>query len=248
MKQKFILVFIFMVLGCDVDEEPPKFPSNLRGVFTLSEGTPKVKISWEKSTSVDVSEYHIFKASGLEGAFDSLTNVASINTIYIDTNITWQEHFGYKIRAKDQSKNIGGFSDSVFIECYKPVGEWNFSEFDSLSICIDPITFNTPPSFQIKFGDTLTALGDTIGRMNFSESILDSTEWIGNGWMVYNYSTLELNENQEYEIVTENKLPEYYQIELINPDSGRIFFLSGSYESIYLNQSVKDCEGNLYFP
>ncbi|MDP6755932.1 MAG: hypothetical protein QF769_07385 [Candidatus Marinimicrobia bacterium] len=248
MNRKFIFLFSLLILGCDVDEDPPDNPTDLRGFFTLANENPRIQLTWEGSISPDVSEYHIFRAIGIEGNFDSLTTVNPSVLAYSDTNVAWQESFGYKIRAKDQSTNIGEFSDSLFIKCYKPVGQWAFPNYDSLSICIDPIIYDIPSNFQLDVGDSLMGLGDTVGTMTFSESILDSIEWIGNGWMVFNYTTLELNNNQEYETITANKLPEYYQIELLDPDSGIIFFLSGKYESIELVQTVKDCDGIPYFP
>ena len=36
------------------------------------------------------------------------------------------------MRAKDESTNIGLFSDSVFIECFKPGGNWSFGGYDSI--------------------------------------------------------------------------------------------------------------------
>ena len=110
----FLLVFLLFV-GCDIDEDIPEHPTGLRGYFTLANGNPRIQITWDESESDDVSEYHIFRAAGLGNFFDLLSTVGSSDSTFTDTTIIWQESFGYKIRAKDQSTNTGEFSDSIFI-------------------------------------------------------------------------------------------------------------------------------------
>ena len=85
--------------------------------------------------------------------------------------------------------------------------------------------------------------------MVFSESNLDSLFWDGVGWMTFTYSVLELNTlNGEYDTITINKLPEYYSIDLSNPDSGLISFFSGLYDTVWLNHTLTDCGGDSLFP
>ena len=50
---------------------------------------------------------------------------------YIDTMTIWLGNIFYKVRAKDENDNIGEFSDSVFINCYKPAGNWKIEGKDS---------------------------------------------------------------------------------------------------------------------
>jgi hypothetical protein len=184
-------------------------------------------------------------------SFDSLSKVRGSDLSFSDTTINWQESFGYKIRAKDQSTNIGEFSDSIFIECYKPSGNWIFSNYDSTTMCVLPVSYSIPSTFYLDMGnDTLSSIYDTIAEMTLSsESYLDSINWIGNGWMIYNYTVLEFNEDSSgLETVSYGRLPEYYSINLSNPDSGRISFTSDDYDTIHLIHSLNDCDGEKFFP
>ena len=184
-------------------------------------------------------------------SFDSLSKVGGSILTFSDTTISWQESFGYKIRAKDQSTNTGEFSDSIFIECYKPSGNWIFSNYDSTTICVQPASYSIPSTFYLDMGsDTLSSIYDTIAEMTLSlESYLDSINWIGNGWMIYNYTVLEFNEDSSgLETVNYGRLPEYYSINLSNPDSGIISFSSGNYNTIHLVHSLNDCDGDKFFP
>ena len=146
-------------------------------------------------------------------------------------------------------KNLGDNSDTVSVLCYSGCGLWSFSEFDSLKLCIENNYYATEPSFSVVLSDSFISLNDTVGTMHFSEAILDSNTWIGSGWMNYVYQTLELNSlTGEYDTVTTNGLPEYYTIELSEPDSGEIYFVSGKYNTFNLSHTVKDCDGTSYFP
>ena len=245
----FLLVFLLFV-GCDIDEDIPEHPTGLRGYFTLANGNPRIQITWDESESDDVSEYHIFRAAGLGNSFDLLSTVGSSDSSFTDTTIIWQESFGYKIRAKDQSTNIGDFSDSIFIECYKPSGNWGFPEHDSTTICVQPVIYSPPSTFQLYIGDTLSAMNDTVGVMTLSsESYLDSLDWIGNGWMIYNYTVLEFNEDSTgFDTIRYDKLPEYYLIDLSDPHAGTISFISGRYDTIHLVHTLNDCDGEKFFP
>jgi hypothetical protein len=91
---------------------------------------------------------------------------------------------------------------------------------------------------------------DTIAEMTLSsESYLDSINWIGNGWMIYNYTVFEFNEDSSgLETVNYGRLPEYYSIDFSNPDWGTISFSSGDYDTIHLVHSLNDCDGEKFFP
>jgi len=98
--------------------------------------------------------------------------------------------------------------------------------------------------------DTLSSMFDTIAEMTLStESYLDSINWVGNGWMIYNYTVFEFNEDSSgLETVNYGRLPEYYSINLSNPDLGTISFSSGDYDTIHLVHSLNDCDGEKFFP
>ena len=251
MTRKIFLIVFLLFVGCDIDEDAPDYPTGLRGFFTLNNGNPRIQISWYESASDDVSEYHIFRTTDLGQSFDSLSKVSAPALSFSDTTISWQESFGYKIRAKDQSTNTGEFSDSIFIECYKPSGNWIFSNYDSTTICVQPTNYSIPSTFYLDMGnDTLSSMFDTIAEMTLSsESYLDSINWIGSGWMIYNYTVLEFNEDSSgLNTVNYGRLPEYYSINLSNPDSGTISFSSGDYDTIHLVHSLNDCDGEKFFP
>ena len=250
MLRKLFFTIILIIHGCDLDERPPNSPTDLRGYYSIASGSPQINIKWDESPSDDVMEYHIFRATGLGGLFDSLSTITASHYSFIDTLISWQEFYGYKIRAKDQSRNIGEFSNSIFIESYKPSGNWIIPNYDSIMICIEPTFYTLQSYFELAIGDSLTELGDTLGLMEFSsDENLDSLEWKGNGWMLYSYSYLEMNNDSSgFEIKSITDLPEYFEINLSNPDSGEINFYSDKFKSIGLNHSLKNCNGDSLFP
>ena len=135
MIRKIFLIAFLLIISCDIDEDAPDYPTGFRGLFKLKNGKPRIQINWYESASDDVAEYHIFRSTDLGQSFDSLSKVGGSDLSFSDTTISWQESFGYKIRAKDQSTNIGEFSDSIFIECYKPSGNWAFPKYDSTTVC-----------------------------------------------------------------------------------------------------------------
>lgn len=268
MTRNFILLFYLLLAGCDlIDEDPPKIPTNIRGYFTVTptmndttiDGTdtiiikynPRIQISWEELISDDIDEYHIFRSTDQGNSFDSLGAVPYHVNNFQDFSVVWLETFGYKVRAQDESTNIGLFSDSVFIECFKPGGIWMLGGYDSMQICIDPVTYSTPEMFQLVVSHTLASVDDTAGIMDFPEMALDTNQWMGNGWMYYTYSVLEMAEDSSgYDTVTyaNTIAPEYYTIDLSNPVSGSISFDSGKYETIQLVHTLMACNGDSLFP
>jgi len=268
MTRNIILLFYLLIAGCDlIDEDPPKVPTNIRGYFTVTPTmndttidekdttiinyNPKIHISWKESVSDDIDEYHVFRSTDQGNSFDSLGAVPGNVNIFEDYSVVWLETFGYKIRAQDESLNIGLFSDSVFIECFKPGGNWSLGGYDSIQICIDPVTYSTPEMFQVVVSQTLASVNDTAGIMDFPEIALDTNQWMGNGWMYYTYSVLEMAEDSSvYDTVTyaNTIAPEYCTIDLSDPVSGSISFDSGKYETIQLVHTLMACNGDSLFP
>lgn len=243
----FIICTFFIC--CDLDEDPPNIPINLRGYFTLSESNPRIHISWKAPLNNDVKEYHVFKTSDNGLTFDSLDLVSESFTFYEDTSIVWMEKFGYKIRAKDYSTNIGEFSDSIFINCFKPGGNWMLNSYDSIKLCVDPLTYQTEETFQLDYNNGF--LNDTLKLMDFPSIQLDTTTWSSNGWMYLTILTLKISSDSlTYDtIVFANTIaPEYYSISLENPDEGKIKFNSELFEDITLFHSLEGCDGVELFP
>ena len=245
MKQSILISLFIFFPGCDLDEIPPDVPTDVRGYFTMSEPKARINITWEAPLNDDVKEYHVFKTSNGGLSYDSLDLVIKPNTIYSDTSITWMEEFGYKVRAKDQSTNIGEFSETIFIKCFKPGGKWSLSGFDSTELCINPITYQTEESFQVNMQSEF--INDTLRIMDFPSIQLDTNTWKSNGWMyltlkilIPSNDSLFLNDTLTY---SNTISPEYYSINLENPEEGKISFTSGLYNDINLVHTLKSCTG-----
>tara|TARA_B110000438_G_scaffold301186_1_gene355440 strand:+ start:154 stop:921 length:768 start_codon:yes stop_codon:yes gene_type:complete len=249
-----ILLLCFFITGCDIDEDPPESPTNIRGYFTLTQNNPRIHISWKKpplERTVDIEEYHIFRSIDLGGSFEKIGKVPGDSFGFEDTTVSWLDTFGYKVRAEDISTNIGSFSDSIFIECFKPGGNWELDGYDSLNFCIDPAIYSTPEMFQLSISETLASINDTAGSMAFPGIMLDTNLWMGTGWMYYTYSIVELDDDSTgFDTVTfaNTIAPEYYTIDLSSPDSGAITFISGDYQTIKLSHSLTGCNGDSLFP
>ncbi len=253
MRYILLLLISFIVLSCNtlIDEELPLTPENIQGYFTINNYSPRVHLYWEGSSSDDISEYHIFRELGDDISYYSLGKVSHPYTMYTDTSIGWDDIIEYKIRAEDHAGNISLFSDVFYIHSYKPAGRWEIQGFDSLYLCIDPITYSASNIFRIVLNENLDSIGDTLIMMDFVEVILDSNNHTGQGWMYYSYSVLEYAGTIDgYDTVTYSNVvsPSYYTINLSEPDSGIITFESGMYEPFYLNHTEKYCSGGSILP
>jgi len=252
MQRIIYISFSFIIMNCQlIDEEPPSAPFGLKGYFTMANDQARIHLSWEKPPVDDIGEYHLFRSIDQGISFDSLDKVLYPTHDYEDTSIIWLENIYYKVRAKDQSTNIGVFSDSIFIFCYKPGGNWAIQGFDSLFLCIDPINYATPEMFRLELNQPLATIGDTAGIMDFPEMILDTNYWTATGWMYYTYSVLEISEdsiNYDTVMYANTIAPEYCSIDLSGPESGVITFDSDKYESILLEHAQTACNGDSLFP
>ena len=247
-----ILVIILFASCAEIfDEEPPNSPGNLRGYFTMADDQPKVHLSWEGPSNDDVSEYHVFRSIGDVTSFESLAKVSGANTMFDDTSVIWLENIYYKVRAEDPSANVGEFSDSIFVYCYKPGGNWTLGGYDSLHLCVDPRTYSTPEVFRLILDMPLDSIGDTAGIMDFTEIVLDTNAWTGTGWMYYTYSVVEMSDdslNTDTVTYANTVAPEFCMIDLSEPTTGSIIFDSNDYESIILTHDVTSCDGDSLFP
>jgi len=244
--------FYLLLISCDlIDEDPPGAPFGLKGYFTMTNDQARIHLSWEKPPSDDIDEYHIFRSMDQGMSFEILDKVSYPVHDYEDTSIVWLENIYYKIRAIDQSTNVGNFSDSIFIFCYKPSGNWEVQDHDSLFLCIDPTSYSTPEMFRLVLDQPLVSIGDTAGIMDFPEMILDTNYWISTGWMYYTYSVLEVSEDStSYDTVTyaNTVAPEYCTIVLSDPEGGSITFDSENYDTIVLKHTQTACNGDSLFP
>ena len=210
-----------------------------------------MKLKWELSISEDIEEYHIFRSNNNGLTFNSVSKISSSNLTFDDTSIIWQENLIYKIRCKDRAGNLGEFSDSILVNCYGPGGNWAVQGFDSSFLCIDPFSHSSPEMFQIDFNEPLIQSSDTSRIMSFSETILDTVEWQGNGWMYLSVYVIEESDNFDgHDTVLYNNIraPEYYEIVLSDPNSGIISFSSGIFDPINLSHNLTSCDGMLLFP
>ena len=246
-------LLLLLIFGCSglLDETPPSPPYNLKGYFTLTHNKPRVNISWTHSVDDDISTYQVFKSIDEGVNFEYLGESGSNMNSYVDTATLWLENIFYKVRAKDSYDNIGEFSDSIFITCYKPAGNWKIEGKDSTFICIDPRTYSTPEVFRLNLEMPLDSVGDTNGIMDFTEIVIDTNQFSGSGWMYYTYEVVEKSEDSlSIDTVTyaNTIAPEYCTMDLSEPGSGLISFYSEDFTDISLVHDLTSCEGEALFP
>ena len=157
----------------------------------------------------------------------------------------------YAIRAVDRAENLGLFSDSIYVRCYNPGGNWKIIGYDSLFLCINPLTYSTPEIFRFKSENALEVIGDTIHIMDLMETTIDSNTLNGIGLMHFSYLTLEQSDDGIDTITHLNSLPS----ELCNIDvserefsSGSISFDSEVHSQIIMNYNLTSCDGNQFIP
>jgi len=88
-----------------LDNTPPSAPTNLSAV-ALTEGG--IKLSWTASSSGDVAQYNIYKAtsSGGQNYSNPTYTVSTGTTTYTDTSTTDGQTYYYVVRAQDAAGNI----------------------------------------------------------------------------------------------------------------------------------------------
>ena len=248
----FYLTIIFCSSCSELlDENSPGRPVNLIGYFTISENNPRVNLSWNGPSDNDVSEYQIFKSIDQGATFNMVGKVEGNLYSYEDTSTIWLDNIYYKVRAKDNYDNSGEFSDSMFVTCYKPGGNWKLNGLDSVYLCVDPNTYSTPEVFRLKLEMPLDSVGDTAGVMDFTEMVIDTFQFTGSGWMYYTYLVVEMSQDSlSIDTVTyaNTIAPEYCTIDLSDPETGIIAFDSGMFEDIVLAHDLRSCQGDSLFP
>lgn len=89
-----------------IDTTPPTIP----GGFTATEGIGEIDLSWTASTdNVAVSQYEIQRRTN-SGAWGNLLPALHPTTTSTDTEVVSGNTYEYRIRAKDTSSNVSGYS------------------------------------------------------------------------------------------------------------------------------------------
>ena len=165
----------------------------------------------------------------------------------------------------DNIGNESELSDSVLVRVYSASGNWEFSDYDSTFLCIDhnQVISTSSGSFQQKgyfltdgyelvinddSSDSTASIGDTIiSKMLFSSCNLDSNTWFGNGWMTFQTTVLDTTILGDTINITNNNFPVYFNMNLIDPESGKIEFSSPLFEDLRLKHALQYCSGNNIF-
>ncbi|MBI90073.1 MAG: hypothetical protein CMG60_08305 [Candidatus Marinimicrobia bacterium] len=249
----FILFPLFLSCERLLDEKKPKAPENFRGIFTLFNNKPIVRLAWNETYEDDVEEFHIFRSDDHISPFYSIGSINNPNVSFIDTTINWQEGFWYKIRSKDYSTNIGDFSDSIYILCYKPIGKWSIEGYDSTEICVDPKTYSTNELLSLSTNTNLESINDTSWTLEFPKITIDTVGWFGNGMMHYSYMTLEnSSDGIGFDTVTYSNTisPTPFTFDFSVMNEGRIIIGFENQEVINLQHQKILCDSNQinFFP
>ena len=76
---------------------------------------------------------------------------------------------------------------------------------------------------------------------------IDSSSFVGNGWMTYQTTILDTTVNGDTIRPTNNNFPIYFDMDLKNPNSGSISFSSPLFDNLSMQHSLKFCNGNDIF-
>ena len=83
--------------------------------------------------------------------------------------------------------------------------------------------------------------------MLFSSCNLDSNTWAGNGWMTFQTTILDTTILGDTVNITNNNFPVYFDMRLLDPQSGEIDFSSPLFEDLRLKHALQYCNGNDIF-
>ncbi|HKW14606.1 MAG TPA: C25 family cysteine peptidase [Candidatus Krumholzibacteria bacterium] len=91
-----------------VELRPPLSPSQL--VIDPGLGPDRLRVSWVKSNSTDVTRYNLYRATSSGGPY-TLTNPDPVpHTLYVNTGLTASTIYYYRATAVDSSGNESGMS------------------------------------------------------------------------------------------------------------------------------------------
>ena len=252
----------FCLSSCNIDEIPPEIVVDLRGWFTIESNNIGVNLVWSEVPDEDIDKYIIFKSTNNTVAQE----IGETQSNYFkDNNVEWLESYQYFIKSVDDIGNESALSDSVLVRVYSASGNWELSDYDSTFLCIDhnQVIPTSSGSFQQKgyfltdgyeliidddSDDSISSVGDTIiSKMLFSSCNLDSNTWSGNGWMTFQTTVLDTTILGDTVNITNNNFPVYFDMRLLDPQSGKIDFSSPLFEDLTLKHALQYCNGNDIF-
>ena len=258
-----LLIFISIYFSsCNFDEIPPEIVNDLRGWFTIDSTNIGVNLSWSRVSDEDIDKYIIFKSLG-SSVPEEIGETQS--NFFKDSEIEWLESYQYFIKSVDETGNVSEPSDSISVRIYSASGRWEFTDYDSIILCINhnqEIATTNGSIIQKGYflsdgyefvinddsDDSTASVGDTIiSKMLFSSCNLDSNIWAGSGWMTYQTTVLDTTILGDTINSTSNNFPVYFDMNLLQPESGVINFSSPLFEDIKLKHAIKYCNGNLIF-
>lgn len=70
-------------------------------------------LAWSPSTNANISQYAIYRKTGEQVSFNHLATIAHPDTIYIDNNLEWGNHYYYVATAIDIYGNESGYSNMI---------------------------------------------------------------------------------------------------------------------------------------
>ena len=260
-----LCAFIFISLwvsSCNIDEIPPEIVSDIRAWFTIESNNLGVNLAWSEVTDEDIDKYIIFKSTG--NLIPQEIGETQSN-YFKDSDVEWLESYQYFIRSVDDIGNESELSDSILVRVYSASGNWELSDYDSTFLCINhnQVILTSSGSFQQKgyfltdgyelyindySKDPTSSVGDTIiSKMLFSSCNLDSNSWVGNGWMTFQTTVLDTTILGDTINTTNNNFPVYFDMRLMDPESGKIEFSSPLFEDLRLKHALQYCNGNDIF-
>jgi chitinase len=77
--------------------------------------THTVNLSWDASTSADISGYNIYRAVYTDscGSFSKINSILNTSTLYADSEVTGGTSYCYATTAVNASKEESGYSNIV---------------------------------------------------------------------------------------------------------------------------------------
>ena len=130
-----LLIFISIYFSsCNFDEIPPEIVNDLRGWFTIDSTNIGVNLIWSRVSDEDIDKYIIFKSLG-SSVPEEIGETQS--NFFKDSEIEWLESYQYFIKSVDEIGNVSEPSDSISVRIYSASGRWEFTDYDSIILCIN---------------------------------------------------------------------------------------------------------------